>query len=324
MGTTQKTKTEMDPIQQEFLTGTLLPFAKDIAGRAFTPYTGDRVAGLTDLQRAALSGYGGLSLPSELGEAAGIYRGMATQTPEQRAADIAQYTQQYTQNVIDPTLAALERQRGEREVGLEAGRGSAFGNTAYETRAGAELGAFDVGMARELGQLQTQGYQSALARAAQEDAQRMQAAGALAGTGMTGLQAQQSILGAQMGAGEAERALSQADLDAAYQSYLMEQQYPLQQFGVLSGAAGAFPAGIGTTTQKTGGLGPALSAAGSLAMGLGPMGAGLIGGAGGAGMLGSSSLGIANRAITSPLTFGLPAGTHQYDPYRFFNLGNKI
>jgi len=274
MGTTQKTKTEMDPIQQEYLTGTLLPFAKDIAGRAFTPYTGDRVAGLTDLQRAALSGYGALSLPSELGEAAGIYRGMATQTPEERAAQIAQYTQQYTQNVIDPTMAALERQRGEREVGLEAGRGSAFGNTAYETRAGAELGAFDVGMARELGQLQTQGYQSALARAAQEDAQRMQAAGALAGTGMTGLQAQQAILGAQMGAGEAERALSQADLDAAYQSYLMAQQYPLQQFGVLSGAAGAFPAGIGTTTQRESGFGPTLGNIGRVGSALGSMGQG--------------------------------------------------
>jgi len=324
MGTTKTQKTEMDPIQQDFLTRALLPFARNIAGTPFETYEAERVAGFTPIQQRALYGYGQLQLPNELQEAGDVYREYAMKTPEERAADIAQYTQQYTQNVIDPTLAALERQRGEREVGLEAGRGSAFGNTAYETRAGAELGAFDVGIAHKLGQLQNEGYQSALARAAQEDAQRMQAAGALAGTGMTGLQAQQAILGAQMGAGEAERAISQADLDAAYQSYLMAQQYPLQQFGVLSGAAGAFPAGLGTITQKTGGLGPALSAAGSLAMGLGPMGAGLIGGAGGAGMLGSSALGIANRAITSPLTFGLPAATHEYDPYRFFNLGNKI
>jgi hypothetical protein len=76
-----------------------------------------------------------------------------------------------------------------------------------------------------------------------------------------------------LGAGEAERALSQADLDAAYQSYLMAQQYPLQQFGVLSGAAGAFPAGLGTTTQRTGGLGPALSAAGGIGLGLAGAGA---------------------------------------------------
>jgi hypothetical protein len=281
MGTTKTQKSTMDPIQEEFLTQTLLPFAKDIAGRDFTPYTGSRVAGLTGLQRAALSGYGDLSLPSELGEAANIYRGMATQTPEQRAADINAYTQQYTQNIIDPTMARMERQREERMVDLAQRRGKAFGNTAFETRAGAELGAYDVGMAETLGQLQAQGYQSAMARKAAEDAQRMQAAGALAGTGMTGLQAQQGILGAQMGAGEAERALSQADLDAAYQNYLMAQQYPLQQFGVLSGASSAFPAGIGTVTETTGGLGPALQAAGSIGMmmaGMPPIGA--MGGAG--------------------------------------------
>jgi hypothetical protein len=256
MGTTQKSKTEMDPIQQDFLTRTLLPFARNIAGTPFETYEADRVAGFTPIQQRALYGYGQLQLPNELQQAGDVYREYAMKTPEERAAEIAQYTQQYTQNVIDPTMAVLERQRGEREVGLEAGRRGAFDNTAYETRAGAELGAFDVGIQHKLSQLQNQGYQSALARAAQEDAQRMRAAGALAGTGMTGagtgmtgLQAQQAILGAQMGAGEAERALSQADLDAAYQSYLMAQQYPLQQFGMLSGAAGAFPAGLGTTTN---------------------------------------------------------------------------
>jgi len=274
MGTTKTEKTEMDPIQQDFLTKTLLPFARNIADTPYETYEGERVAGFTPIQQRALYGYGRLQLPNELQEAGDVYREYAMKTPEERAAEIAQYTQQYTQNVIDPTLAALERQRGEREVGLEAGRGSAFGNTAYETRAGAELGAFDVGIAHKLGQLQNEGYQSALARAAQEDAQRMQAAGALAGTGMTGLQAQQAILGAQMGAGEAERALSQADLDAAYQSYLMAQQYPLQQFGVLSGAAGAFPAGIGTTTQRESGFGPALGNIGKVGSALGSMGQG--------------------------------------------------
>jgi hypothetical protein len=53
-----------------------------------------------------------------------------------------------------------------------------------------------------------------------------------------------------MGAGEAERALDQARLDVPYQDYLAELQYPLTQFGVLTGAAGAVPAGYGTTTSR--------------------------------------------------------------------------
>ena len=68
----------------------------------------------------------------------------------------------------------------------------------------------------------------------------MRAAGALAGSGLQGLQAQRDILGAQMSAGETERALTQADLDAAYNEYLAEMQFPLTQFGVLSGGGQAF------------------------------------------------------------------------------------
>lgn len=41
---------------------------------------------------------------------------------------------------------------------------------------------------------------------------------------------------------------------------------------MLTGAAGAIPANYGTTTQRTGGLGPALGALGSLGMGFGGLG----------------------------------------------------
>ena len=86
------------------------------------------------------------------------------------------------------------------------------------------------------------------------------------------LQSELAGLGAQTAAGEAQRALSQAELDAVFQDFLAQQGYPLTQFGVLTGTAGAIPAGYGTTTTRTGGLGPALGALGSLGMGFGAMG----------------------------------------------------
>jgi len=49
-------------------------------------------------------------------------------------------------------------------------------------------------------------------------------------------------------------------------------QYPLTQFGVLTGAGQAFPAGIGTTTSKEGGLGFTLGALGSFGQGACAMG----------------------------------------------------
>ena len=277
---TKETRMEMPGFQKEFLTGTLIPMAKDIASAEYTPYTGERVAQMTDLQRRALSGYGALTLPSEFGEATDVYRTMTQRTPEDRAADISAYTQAYTQNVIDPTMAALQRQRAQARVGEEAQaiKAGAFGGDRRSVYEGERQGAFEAQMGQTLGQLQAQGYTQAVQRAAAEDAQRMAAAGALSGQGLQGLQTQQAILAAQTGAGEAQRLIGQQGLDAAYQAYLAEQQYPLTQFGVLTGAAGAFPANYGTTTATTtasnpmAGIGMGLQALGGFGMaGMGPL-----------------------------------------------------
>jgi len=240
----------MPEFQEKFLTETLLPMAEDIASTEFTPYEGTRVAAMTPMQREALEGYGGLTLPSEFGEATDVYRRMAQRTPEERQADISAYTQAYTSNVIDPTMAALQRQRAQARVGEEAQaiKSGAFGGDRRSVYEGERQGAFEAQMGQTLGQMQAQGYSQAVQRAAAEDAQRMQAAGLLSGQGLQGLQTQQAILAAQMGAGEAERQLAQQGLDVGYQDYMSRMNYPLTQFGILTGAAGAIPTGYGTTT----------------------------------------------------------------------------
>ena len=272
----------MPEFQEKFLTETLIPMAEDIASQEYTPYEGERVAGMTPLQQQALAGYGGLTLPSEFGEATDVYRQMAMRTPEERQADISAYTQAYTSNVIDPTMAALQRQRAQARVGEEAQaiQAGAFGGDRRSVYEGERQGAFEAQMGQTLGQMQAQGYSQAVQRAAAEDAQRMQAASALAGQGLQGLQTQQAILAAQTGAGEAQRQLAQQGLDVGYQDYLARQTYPLTQFGVLTGAAGAIPQGYGTFTQTQttrdpmGAFGMGLQAFGGLGMGgMGPFSA---------------------------------------------------
>jgi len=243
------TTTTMAPEQREFM-GVVTGAAKDIYGTEYQPYTGDRVAGMTGLQSQALQGYGGLTLPSELSAASEYVLDFMGRTPNQTAAALADYTGQYTQNVIDPTIALMNRQRQKAITGEEANiaRAGAFGSRG-DVYMGERQGEYEAQLANTIGNLQAQGYQGAVARMQAEDAARLGAAGQLAGLGMTSLGAQKDIAGAQMSAGEAERLLGQQELDAMYNAYLMEQQYPLQQFGVLTGAAGAFPAGLGTTTQ---------------------------------------------------------------------------
>lgn len=260
--TTQTQTSTMDPLQQRYMEQYFMPMAGQIAGMEFTPYTGERVAGMTGLQEQALAGYGALGVPDQFGQAGSVFQeiaGMQARTPEQRAADVARYTQEYTAGVMDPTIAAMEAQRAKQRTAEAATRAKAgaFGSRGDVYR-GALEGEYQVGMGQTLGQLQQQGYSQAVARQQAEDAarraeqaQRLGAAGQLAGLGATQFQTQLAGLGAQMGAGEAQRLLGQQALDAAYQEYLAQQQFPLTQFSALTGGASAFPAGLGTTTGTT-------------------------------------------------------------------------
>jgi len=270
VGTKSETTTKsMDPrlaAQTDQLTG----FANQLANSQFDPYTGQRVAGLSGLEEQALSGYGALTLPSEFQEVSDIYRGMATRTPQERQADIDAYTQQYTSNVIDPTMAALNRQRAQQRVGEEADiiGANAFGSGRRGVYEGERQGAFEAAMGQTIGGLQAQGYQQAVNRANLEDQMRMSAAQALGGQAGTALQAQMGLLGGQMQAGALPRSLEQQGLEAAYQEYLREYEDPFRKFGVLQGTQSVMPQGYGTTTTTTkdpmGQFGGLMQGAGSL------------------------------------------------------------
>ena len=277
MGTTKTETSKMDPLQQQFMEEALLPFAREIAGTPYETFEGERVAGFTPTQQRALYGYGQLSLPSELATASGIVEDVATMTPEELSAQRAQYAQEYTDLILDPTRARLLREQ-DIARSTEAGQmtralGEAgFGSTRRGIAEGEREAARDVAVRELEARIAGQGLDYGTQRLMSDIGLRTGAAGQLAGLGMTGLGAEIDILGRQMGAGEAERALEQARLDVPYQDYLARMQYPLTQFGVLTGAGQAFPAGIGSTTQRTGGLGPTLGAVGSAGMGLAGMG----------------------------------------------------
>jgi hypothetical protein len=246
----------MDPIQQKFMEETLLPFAREIAGTPFETFEGERVAGFTPTQQRALYGYGQLSLPSELATASGVVEDVATMTPEELSAQRAQYAQEYTDLIMDPTRARLRREQ-DIARSTEAGQmtralgGAGFDSTRRGIAEGEREAARDVAVRELEARIAGQGLDYGTQRLMSDIGLRTGAAGQLAGLGMTSLGAQTDILGRQMGAGEAERALEQARLDVPYEDYLAAMQYPLTQFGVLTGAGQAFPAGIGTTREKT-------------------------------------------------------------------------
>ena len=300
MGSSKTTTQQMPQFQQDFLEGTVIPFAQDFLAQPYESFGGDRVAGMTPLQQQAMTGYGALSMGQPLyGAAADAYGNMATMDAPQLAdagsiadANMSNYMSPYTDAVIEAGLRDLGgaqeialNQQGAQATAANAFGGSRQGIAEAETRKAYGQQAADLisrERARAFDQAQraaqfdiTGRRQTAAAQAAlEQDAARLRAQGAAGLGSIAGQQLQNQLagLGAQTAAGEAQRQLGQQALDAQFQDFLARQSFPLTQFGVLTGTAGAIPAGYGTTTTRTGGLGPALGALGSLGMGFGAMG----------------------------------------------------
>ena len=277
--TTQENK--MPEFQQQFLEGTVIPEAKRMLATPFTPYEGTRVADLTDLQRQALSGYGSLSMGTPaFDQAADVYSMIAEQglSPE----NVQRYMSPYTQNVIDATMRDIGRERDValNELGAAASAAGAFGGSRQGVAEAETRRAFAETAADTAARLREAGYTQAAGMAQADLAARSAAAQGGLGTAGARLQQEISGLGATMAAGEAERVLNQQAQDALYEQYMLQMQYPLTQFGVLTGAAGAIPAGYGvtsgTTTERNpmGTLGAVLGGAGNMLTGFGAIGQG--------------------------------------------------
>lgn len=264
----------MQPALDDLLSNTIVPFAQNIAETDFDPYEGTLTADMTDLQNQAMAGYGSLDQPGSIAAAANIFSELGNRDPAAQADRVAGYTQQYARNVIDPTINAMEAQRAKARnmENAKLATSKAFGarGAVYQ---GALEGEYQTGLAQTLGNLQNQALQYGTTRADTEDAARRAAAQGMASVGQQQLGNNMSILAAQMGAGEAARKIAEQKLQLPYQQYMMQQQYPLTQFGVLTGAAGAFPNYPASTTTTSsdpfGTVGNLMAGFGALGRGFG-------------------------------------------------------
>lgn len=274
MSSTTTETAKMDPLQQDILQ-TTFGGAKDIMETPFEAYTGEMVAGPTALTTSALEGYGELGMGrEEYDQALKTMYGISSITPEQRRDTISGYAQDYTDAILDPTLNALRRERAQQRVAEAGGitKSGAFGNIRRGVFEGEREGEFEARMGQTEANIRSQAMRDAEARYAREVGMDLGTAQALAGAGTAKMQSELAGLGAQMTAGEAERAIQQAGLSAEMQEFMRQQQYPLQQFQSLIQVLGGTPTGYGTTTTTDpyGGLkaiGSAMEGAGSLASG---------------------------------------------------------
>lgn len=180
--------------------------------------------------------------------------------------------------------AAAARDQAARAGNMQAANQFAIQQAQFEQQAAAANQQAANAMAQFNAQLEQQARQSTFGGQFQAADVMGRGAAGLGATAGQQLQTQMAGLGAQMGAGETARGLDQAGLDVAYGEFGREQDFPLTGLNALLGAASGIPANLGTVTQRTGGLGPALGTLGSL--GMGAAGFGLFGPAAQKGALG--------------------------------------
>ena len=244
MGSQKTTQTMALPkFQQDYLENTVLPFAQQVANTPFEAYTGQFTGPLAAGTQQASDLYGQIG-------------GMGNMTPADYQALTQQNLAGFQGNVIDPTMAAMERRYAQERVGDDAGviGAGAFGGSRRAVFEGEREAGRDVQMAQTLANLNRQGYDAATAQTMSQLGMQQGALGA----GAAGL----------MGVGSAQQGLTQADLAAQYQEFMREQGMPLQQLSALTMGAGAIPGGVGTkTTVERPGLSGILGAIGAAGQG---------------------------------------------------------
>jgi len=236
-------------------------FALNVANREYQPYPYQRIADFSPTQEAAFQqvSRAAQSAQQPITQAQAIASRAASYAPDTIAAGMATYQNPYTEQVVNTTLSDIDRARqmANQQTAAQAVRARAFGGSRQGVAEAETNRAAMEQAARTSAQLRSQGFQQAGELAARDigfglqgatqdiaAAQQLGALGALGQTaGLTGAQALANV-------GEQQRGLTQANMTQAYEDFLRQWQYPVEQLRIRQSALGMAPM-QGTTTTTT-------------------------------------------------------------------------
>jgi hypothetical protein len=229
---------------------------KKLQQKPYTPYSGELVAPLNDIQKQAISQiqqYGQTAQPY-YNEAAGMTRGVAAGlTPEGYQQGVQGYMSPFLQNAVGATVAQLNNvnQQQQNQLAGNAITQGAFGGDRSGIARGNLINQQNLAMGQTIGQMEQQGYQNAAANYMAGLGQTGQMAQQLANLGLGGQQA--GLAGAQAigEAGTIPYNIAQAEDAAKYGQFAQGQAYPIQMLGFLANMASGLGAGQGGTTSTT-------------------------------------------------------------------------
>lgn len=240
---TGKQTTQMDPAQQAMYED-LYRRSQGIAAQPFVPYTGKRVAGFSPDQLRAFQATRGMFEAGQQYDPLGTLSQLGQQpTPGLLQADIGAYQSPYQQQVIDQTMADIQRQSdiAQQLAQSRAIKAGAFGGSRSALLETEATRPYIEQQARTSAALRQAGFEQAQ-RAAESDIERqMRDRQFQAGIQQQLLGEQYRSLGLLGGIGGQQQLLQQRALDVPYGEFQRALQYPQQQFGLLSQAVRGTP-----------------------------------------------------------------------------------
>lgn len=255
-----------------------LAHAQALANTPFQPYTGQQVASFTPAQLQAQTAYTGIgqgdvgAAPLQAGinlaSSVGGYQPQQVTATPLTGVDLSGYMNPYQNDVINATVGQALRAKGITDASdaAKATAAGAFGGSRSAVLQNLDDNSWQQNLQQTLAGLNSSNFTQAQG-AAQTDLSRqltasqsnqnaglqaaglnLNAAGALANMGGQQLNQALTRAGALSTAGDAQQQNQQAQLDAAYQQWLLGQQYPVQMQNLLNSTVGLIPH-TGTTNS---------------------------------------------------------------------------
>lgn len=195
--------------------------------------------------------------PNVYNQSAGAYNAALGGTAQAaQGPNIGQFMNPYTSTVTGNTLQDLERQRqmATNTMGAQATQAGAFGGSRHGIADAATNEGFARQGAQAFGNLQSQGFNTALGAAQNQQGIGLQAAGQLGNLANMGFGFGQQIAGQQQAQGAQQQGLQQQLINAARQQYSGYTGAPSQSLQLPLQALGASQYGQSTTQTKQPGL----------------------------------------------------------------------
>ena len=188
--------------------------------------------------------------------AGGLQQAMQGTQAAMRGPNIGQFMNPYTSMVTGQTLSDLERQRQMQmnTIGAQASQAGAFGGSRHGVAEALTNEGFARQGAQTFGNLQQQGFNTALGAAQNQQQTQLGGAAQLGQLGQQAFNTGQAIQQQQMQQGLMQQGLQQSLIDAARGQYAGFTGAPAASLGLPLAALGAQPNQSTTTNKKNPGL----------------------------------------------------------------------